>query len=189
MNRRRFLFTALGAGTVAVGAPWLGAAAAANDEEIAFANFAISVELLLKDYYAKALDARVVTGAGVAVLRSGRVAATRHARELAAVLNGAGDAPPVEEDFTFAWPASTFRSARAVTATGLGVLRALLGAYQAAAATVTEPSYRVLYASLAASTGQQIGALSALAGRSGAEPFPVAMDLETASAALERYLG
>jgi Ferritin-like domain len=189
MNRRRFLFTALGAGTVAVGAPWLGGAAAASDEEIAFANFAVSVELLLKDFYVKALDSKAVTGPGVAALRSGRAAAARHARELADVLTGAGDAPPLEEDFTFAWPASTFRSARAIGATGLGVLRALLGAYQTAAATVTEPSYRVLYASLAASTGQQIGALSSLSGRSGAEPFPVAMDLETASATLERYLG
>ena len=70
--------------------------------------------------------------------------------------------------------------------TGRGVLRALLGVYQTAAATASDQSYRVLYASLAASVGQQI---VALAGASSSEPFPIAMDLEAASDALEAYLG
>jgi hypothetical protein len=69
------------------------------------------------------------------------------------------------------------------------VLRALLGAYQTAAATVTEPSHRVLYASLTASVGQQLAELAALRGARAVEPFPVATDLETASDALEGYLG
>ena len=54
---------------------------------------------------------------------------------------------------------------------------------------MTEASYRVLYASLAASVGQQIGALATLAQPVSVEPFPVALDLEAASNALERYLG
>ncbi len=65
-------------------------------------------------------------------------------------------------------------------------LRALLGVYQTAAAVASDPAYRVLYASLAASISQQI---VALAGASAAEPFPVALDVETASDAIERYLG
>ena len=47
----------------------------------------------------------------------------------------------------------------------------------------------MLYASLAASVGQQIGALAALGGARTVEPFPVALDLESASDALESYLG
>jgi hypothetical protein len=69
------------------------------------------------------------------------------------------------------------------------VLRALLGAYQTAAATVTEPSHRILYVSLTASVGQQLAELAALQGARAVEPFPVATDLETASDALESYLG
>ena len=64
----------------------------------------------------------------------------------------------------------------------------MLGAYQSAAAAVSEPSYRVLYASLVASIAQQIGALDAPGGDV-VQPFPVALDLEAASAALEGYLG
>jgi hypothetical protein len=44
----------------------------------------------------------------------------------------------------------------------------------------------VLYASLAASVSQQIVALG---GAAAAEPFPVALDIESASDAIERYLG
>ncbi len=65
----------------------------------------------------------------------------------------------------------------------------MLGAYQTAIAKVTEPTYRVLYAALAASVGQQIATLAWLSGRAGVQSFPVAMDLEAASRVLEPYLG
>ena len=57
-------------------------------------------------------------------------------------------------------------------ATGTAVLRALLGAYQTAAASVSTPAYRVLYASLAASVSQQLATLAARAGQNAIEPFP-----------------
>ena len=181
--------SAVGASTVAVGAPWLTAAGAATDDDLAFANFSASAELLVRDYYSKLLEAKLVEGRGVGALRRGRSAASRHFKALGDLLIGAGDVPPVEEDFAFEWPARTFRTSATALETGHGVLRALLGAYQSAAATVTEPTHRVLYASLAASIGQQIGALASISGRAGVEPFPVALDLEAASTALERYLG
>jgi len=73
--------------------------------------------------------------------------------------------------------------------TGTAVLRALLGAYQTAAASVSDPAFRVLYASLAASVSQQLATLAARAGQNAIEPFPVAMDLEAATSALGAYLG
>ncbi len=69
------------------------------------------------------------------------------------------------------------------------MLKALLGSYQTAAASASAADYRILFASLGASTAQQIGALSALSGLVGARSFPVATDVETASAAIEAYLG
>ena len=188
MNRRRFLLGTLGAGTLTLGGPWLSTAGA-TEEELAFANFGASVELLAKDFYTRALGAKVFTGADAAVLREARSAAARHARALSNLLVAAGDVAPAEADFAFRWPAASFRTKRAVTATGLTILRALGGVYQTAGASVIEPSYRVLYASLAGSVGQQIGGLLSLAGRSSVDAFPVAMDLETASNAVERYLG
>ncbi len=189
MDRRRFLVGTLGAGALSVGTPWLAAAGAATEDDLAYANFGASVELLAKDFYARALEAKVVSGSAAAVLKRGRSAAAQHAKALSDLLVGAGDVAPLEEDFAFEWPANTFESRVSTVATGLGVLKSLRGAYQSASASVSEPSYRVLYASLAASLGQQVGALAALSPRARAEPFPVAMDLESATASLERYLG
>lgn len=189
MDRRRFLVSTIGASTATLATPWLGSAAAATDDDLAYANFGASVEFLLKDFYARALDAKVVSARAERVLRTGRSAAAQHASALSDLLVGAGDVAPVEEDFAFEWPAGTFRTPQALVTTGIGVLAALRGAYQNAVASVTEPSYRVLYASLVASVGQQLGELATLSSRPGVEPFPVGMDLETASSALEKYLG
>jgi Ferritin-like domain len=189
VNRRGFLVGAAGAGAATLGGPWLTAAQAAPEEDLAFVNFAASAELLLADFYTKALASRVFPGPGGAALRGGRLSAREHGKALAQLLEGAGDVAPVAEDFTFAWPARTFRTSEAAATTGLRVLRAMLGAYQSAIASVTEPTYRVLYAALAASLGQQLATLALLSGRSGIQSFPVAMDLEAASTVLEPYLG
>jgi hypothetical protein len=189
MDRRRFLAASAGTSAAALGVPWLGAAAAAADDDLAFANFGVSAEFLLKDFYARALAGKKFGGARANVLRTGQSAATQHAKALSDLVTGAADTPPLEEDFEFVWPRNAFATAPATVKTGLTLLRALLGAYQTAAATGSVVDYRVLYSSLAASVGQQISALSALVAPVGAEPFPVATDLETASNVLEPYLG
>ena len=191
MNRRRFLVSSLGVTTLAVSSgPLLASAGAATDDEIAFANFGASTEFLVKDYYTKVLEAKVLPGAGLAVAKRGRAAASQHARALSEALVGAGDVAPVEEDFEFVWPARTFRNAQSTVTTGLDVLRALLGAYQSAAASVTDTvvpdPVREPRSERGAADRRARGAVTADAG---AEPFPVAMDLEAASSALEAYLG
>jgi len=186
VNRRRFLVSAATTGLAAAGGPWIASSAAATDDELAFANFGIAGELLLGDFYAKALSLRDLEKPTRLVLRSGKASADRHAKTLGELLVGAGQTAPERDDFAFVWPKKAFASLDAARSTGLTVIRPLLGAYQTALASISEQSYRVLYASLAASLGQQAGAL---AGVAAVEPFPVATDLESASAALEGYLG
>lgn len=187
LSRRRLLTTA--AGGAALAALPVRPASAATDEELAYANFAVSSELLLADLYQTALAAKIVAGPGQAELRAGRRAAMQHAGALSGLLTGAGQEAPTAQDFDFQWPENAFDSPGAIAATARVVLRALLGVYQTAIVTVSEPSYRILYTSLAASAGQQLGALSALAASGVVEPFPVALDLESASGMLEPYLG
>lgn len=192
IDRRRFLLGSAGASAAILGGPWVaaaGAAGSATEDDLAFANFGVSAELLLKDFYARAINAKRFGGARARVLRQGRLAATKHVRALSNLLVSAGDTPPLEEDFEFVWPRRTFTTAPATVKTGLVVLRALLGSYQTAAASASVVDYRILFASLGASTGQQIGALAALSAPVGASSFPVATDVETASAAIEAYLG
>jgi ferritin-like protein len=189
VDRRRFVVTAVGAGLASAAGSAVATANAATEDDLAFANFGASTEFLVQDYYTKALDARLVSGPKANVLRRGKASAVQHAKALSDLIGGAGDSPPLADDFEFEWPASTFKSEKDAVTTGVGVLRALLGAYQTAAATVTEQSHRVLYASLTASVGQQLVALAVFDGANAVEPFPIAIDLETASDALERYLG
>lgn len=177
---------AVGAGAITIAGQRASMARAATDDDLAFANFGIAAELLLEDFYGTALAIEDIGRSMRMTLRAGKLAAGRHAQALGGLLVGAGQSAPEPDDFAFAWPTKTFKDLAAATATGLDVLRATRGAYQTAAVSVTEPTYRVLFASLAASLGQQAGALG---GRAGVEPFPVAVSLESASDALEGYLG
>jgi hypothetical protein len=105
-------------------------------------------------------------------------------------LTGAGQTAPVPEDFEFAWPEETYASGKAAAAAGTTIVQALRGAYLTASATSPTQSFRVLYASLAASCGEQCSLLaSAQGGLAIGNSFPAALDLETASAAVEGYLG
>ena len=185
IDRRRFLF-ATASGLLATGVVSVRPAAAATDDDLAFANFGLASSYLLTDYYGRALQSGRLGPVARATLRRGRSASTLQARALTDLLTGAGDTPATADDFAFEWPAAALATAAATRRTGLTVLNAVRGAYQTASATLSESSYRMLFASLAASIAEQAGAL-ALPG-TGVEPFPTALDLEAASAALEAYL-
>jgi hypothetical protein len=186
-DRRRFLVGAAGTVGLALGPVGAPTAAAATDDDLAYANFGLAASFLLAEYYTRVLRAGRLGPAARPALRRGRSASVLHARALTDVLTGAGDTPATAEDFEFAWPAAALATAAVTRRTGLTVLDVVRGAYQTASATLSESSYRVLFASLAASVAMQAGAL----GSPGAavEPFPGALDLEAASAALEAYLG
>lgn len=82
-------------------------AAAATDDELAFANFGAATELLLRDFYGRAGTAKLFAGSLGKALARGRFAATEHGVALATLLTDAGQTAPLEDDFEFAWPAGT----------------------------------------------------------------------------------
>jgi hypothetical protein len=192
MNRRSLLLAAAGAGLTASGlvAPPGLAAASATDDELAFASFGQAAELLLADFYTRATAAEIATGAAAGDLAHGVLSATEHAAALAQLLTDAGQTAAVAEDFEFAWPDGTFATRRAVGRAGLEIVRPLLGVYLAAAIGVSIASYRTLFTTMAANIAQQVAALSRLSGRRMVGvSFPPAVDVETASDAIEAYLG
>ena len=91
---------------------------------------------------------------------------------------------PAREDFDFALPKEAFASREKADELARSVIVAVRGAFQGAAATSSDVSYRTLFASLASGHSTELVALGAAP-----EPFPVALDLETASTAIEEYLG
>jgi hypothetical protein len=190
MNRRRFILSAAGAGITAAGLSVPAGAHAATDDELAYASFGQAGELLLQDFYTKAAAAKVVPGSAARELARGALNAAEHADAQAKLLLDAGQTAAVAEDFEFAWPDGTFESARSMSGPGREVTQALLGVYLSAAGTISIASYRTLFASMAANTAQQLAVLSRLSGaRAVGVSFPPAIDVETASDAIEAYLG
>jgi hypothetical protein len=192
MNRRSLLLSAAGTGLAVSGltAPRGFAAATATDDELAFASFGQAAELLLADFYARTAAAKIVTGAGARDLAHGSLSASEHAAALTKLLTDAGQTASVAEDFDFAWPDGTFATRRAAGRTGLEIARPLLGVYLGAVMGVSIASYRALFATMATNVAQQVAALSRLSGgRMVGISFPPAVDIETASDAIEAYLG
>jgi len=190
MDRRRFILSAAGAGLTVAGLTAPTSALAATDDELAFASFGQAAELLLQDFYTKAQAAKVVQGAAAKELARGELNAGEHQTALAKLLTDAGQTASLPEDFEFVWPKDGFKSAKSISELGLKVTQPLLGVYLSAAATISILSYRTLFSAMAANMAQQIGALSSMTGgRIVGVSFPPAMDVESASDAVEAYLG
>ncbi len=119
ISRRRFLSSAASGAAVLLGGGVLAPpAAAATDEELAFANFGAATELLLKDFYAQVGEAKLFGGALRRAFARGGFASTEHAAALAALLTGAGQTAPLEEDFEFVWPRGTFAARKPAATAG-----------------------------------------------------------------------
>ncbi len=193
MNRRRLILSAAGAGLAVSGLAGTTrglAASTATDDELAYANFGQATEFLLKDFYVKAAAAKLASGTVARNLARGAFNANEHAVALRTLLTDAGQTAAVEADFEFVWPDGTYAKAHSTMAAGLTITNALLGTYISAASSVSIASYRALYASMAANLAQQVGAISELGGgRVVGISFPPAVDVETASDAIEAYLG
>ena len=193
MNRRHLIRSAAGVGLAITGLakPPSGLAAlAATADDLAYANFGLATEFLLLNFHAKTAAANVIRGSAAREFARGTLNASQHADALSMLLAGAGQTAAVAEDFEFVWPNRSFANQNSVSATGLIVARPLLGVYMSAAAASSIPSYRTLFASMATNVAQQVSALSLLSGgRAVGISFPPAIDVETASDAIEAYLG
>ena len=191
LDRRRLLLAAAAGGIALSGAGALPrSAAAATDDELAYANFGAATELLLRDYYAKLREAKLYRGSLANAFARARVAAGEHVAALSTLLTDSAQTPPLEEDFEFVWPAATFKTKKPAATAGLTIVETLLGVYLTAAATSPTEPVRVLFSSLAASLGEQRAALSLARGRSAiGNALPTALDLESASARIEAFLG
>jgi hypothetical protein len=189
VNRGRFL--AGGAAAVLLPATLVPVARAdASEGDLAYANFAIACEYLMADYYSRVLKADLLHGSA----RNGATVAYRNEREhvtaFAALLTDAGQTVPVADDFSFAWPAKTFRSLGAASEAGATIEAAVLGAYVSAATTITVESYRSLFARALADEARHLAVLTWVAsGKPVGNSFPPALGLEEATNAVEPYLG
>lgn len=189
MNRRQLVVSAIGAG-LGVSGIAAGLASAATDDELTYANFGQATEFLLQDFYGRVTDVKAFTGPAAREIARARFNAGEHATQLGKLLTEAGQQAAVAGDFEFAWPTETFGSKAAIAKAGLLVTENLAGVYVSALTTVSVATYRRLYASMLANLSRQTAFLAqAGGGRAIGISFPAAVDVQTASDAIEAYLG
>jgi hypothetical protein len=164
--------TVIGAGAALLLAPT--AALADNEGDLAYVRLGIGIEVLGAAFYARALKAR---------RDDERAKALVHEREhLAALQAILGDGAPTTDDFDLRFPKEP------IAATGRRFETAFVGSYLGAAGGVGDANVRLLFARLAACHSAHLAYWHRVGGNSMVgRAFPVAMDIDRASAALEPY--
>jgi hypothetical protein len=186
LTRRRLLQTGLLGGAVLAVPPI--AHATAPDTDLAYLRLLIGVELLALDFYGRALGGGKLdahTGALVKRMRADELA---HYDGLATAVTALGVTPATWGDIDFSYPAATFTSRAAILKHAQQLEALAVGAYLGAVQNVQTSSLRLPIGQIAANEAQHAGALaSALGGPSIGHAFAPALQIDTVSAALDRY--
>jgi hypothetical protein len=159
----------------------LGAAAALGavppDADLAWARLLVATELLLDDFYTRAI------AAGTAgPLHEARANERAHYRGLAALMSGAGQTPAQSGDIDFSYPRAAFSGTAAVGRLGGALERMQLGAYLGAADAASSEPLRGIAARIGANEAQHLTMFEPFH-----SSFPTALTIEQASDALGAY--
>lgn len=158
------------------------------DADLAQARLLVAVELLLADFYDRALKARRFGAPGEDALRRARFNETEHLASVSAILTGAGQTATTAGDIDFSYPAKTFESRGSIARLALELERLALGAYLGAVAAVQAPSLKLPLAQIAACEAQHVSVFAAVAtGHGLGGSFAEALSIDHASDALGRY--
>ena len=188
---RRDFFKALavaGAGATA-GSMLLSRTASAKTDDVDIANFALSLEYLEADFYARALDAGVLSGDALGVVKNLADHEAQHVKAITDLLNSAGATPVAEPTFTYL--ADAFSSQASILALAATLEPVGVDAYLGAAPLISSPDILAAAGSIAGVEGEHVVAVNWLLGvvPFAGEAFPAAIILDEVSAAVAPFLG
>ena len=188
---RRDFFKALavaGAGATA-GSMLLSRSASAQSSDVDIANFALSLEYLEADFYARALDAGVLSGDALGVVTNLADHEAQHVDAIIGLLDGAG-ATPVEKP-TFTYPADAFSSQASILELAATFEPVGVGAYLGAAPLISSPDILAAAGSIAGVEGEHVVAVNWLLGvvPYAGEAFPAALTQDEVLAAVAPFMG
>jgi len=148
----------------------------------------VAVELLLADFYARALKARRFGAPGHDALRRALFNETEHLAAVSGILTGAGQTAATAGDIDFSYPANAFGSRGSIARLALELERLALGAYLGAVAAVQAQSLKLPFAQIAACEAQHVSVFAAEAtGHGLGGSFGAPLSIDQASDALGRY--
>ena len=188
---RRDFFKALavaGAGATA-GSMLLSRKASAKTNDVDIANFALSLEYLEADFYARALDAGVLSGDALGVVTNLADHEAQHVKAITDLLNSAGATPVAEPTFTY--PADAFSSQASILDLAATFEPVGVGAYLGAAPLISSPDILAAAGSIAGVEGEHVVAVNWLLGvvPYAGEAFPAAMTQDEVLAAVAPFMG
>jgi hypothetical protein len=158
------------------------------DADLAEARLLVAVELLLGDFYTRALKAGRFGAPGHDALRRALFNETEHLAAVSAMLTGAGQIPTTAGDIDFSYPSKAFTSRGNIARLAAELERLALGAYLGAVAAVQAPSLRLPFAQIATCEAQHVSVFAAEAtGHGLAGSFGEPLSIDQASDALGRY--
>ena len=192
-SRRDFLKTlaVAGAGTAVASAMFTSrkAFAQSGGGDVDIANFALTLEYLESDFYAKALDAGVLSGSALSQVTATGDHENQHVDAIIGLLQGAGATPVEKPEFTY--PADAFSSQDSILALAATFEPVGVGAYLGAGPLIQSPDILAAAGSIAAVEGQHVVAFNNLTGvyPPANEAFPAALSQDEVLAAVAPFLG
>ena len=161
---------------------------AAPDSDAAYLRLLIGVELLLGDFYGRALRSGRLDSGGATLLRQLRRDERAHYNGLAALVTSLGQTPATAGDIDFGYPAGALASQRQILKHCAQLEALALGAYLGAAASVQTQQLRLPIGQIAANEAQHASALAqARGGNPVGRAFAPSLRIDAVSAALDAY--
>jgi hypothetical protein len=185
MHTRATFLATLGALALAPSA----LADAPSDLDLANARLLVAVELLLADFYGRAIKAGKFGAEGKDSLKRALFNENEHYASVSSILSSAGQTPAVADDIDFSYPAKSFDNLGATAKLGLELEQIALGSYLGAVAAVNT-SLKQRFAQIAASEAQHVTVFAAeTTGHAIWNSFPAPLTIDEASDALSEYTG
>jgi hypothetical protein len=158
------------------------------DADLAQARLLVAMELLLADFYGRALKAKRFGAPGEDALERALFNETEHLASVSGILTGAGQTAATAGDIDFSYPAKAFDSRGGIARLALELERLALGAYLGAIATVQAQALKLPLAQIAACEAQHVSVFAAEAtGHGLGASFGEPLSIDQASNALGRY--
>ena len=152
-------------------------------------NFALTLEFLEREFYQRALDAGVLSGAALGVVTALRDHEAAHVDTITAALQGAGATPVAKPNFTF--PAGAFSSQSSILQLAATFEPVGVGAYLGAGPMIQDPGLLEAAGTIAGVEGDHVVAVNNLVGVSppANTAFPAALTKDQVLAAVAPFLG
>lgn len=152
-------------------------------------NFALTLEFLEREFYQRALDAGVLSGAALGVVTALRDHEAAHVDAITAALQGAGATPVAKPQFTF--PPDAFSSQASVLQLAATFEPVGVGAYLGAGPMIQNPDLLEAAGTIAGVEGDHVVAVNNLVGVSppANTAFAQALTKDQVLAAVAPFLG